>query len=102
VPLSIFERGERNVPAKVFLPKLFVPFFLFLSQQPLFGAEPHGAVQVEPASPSENDSDVQSGAATSRRENAALFENTADPNGERYSGYVVWQRCSSKMLIRLS
>jgi TPR repeat protein len=26
---------------------LFVPFFLFLSQQPLFGAEPHGAVQAE-------------------------------------------------------
>jgi len=32
---------------KYFLPKLFVPFFLFLSQQPLFGAEPNGAVQAE-------------------------------------------------------
>ena len=31
---------------KYFLPKLFVPFFLFLSQQPLFGAEPHGPASV--------------------------------------------------------
>jgi hypothetical protein len=47
---------------KHFLSKCCVPFLLWLfSQQPLFGAEQHGAVQAETGSPSANDSKVQSG-----------------------------------------
>jgi hypothetical protein len=71
------------------LPKFFAPIsFLFLSLQPLFGAEPRGAVPAETALPSGNDSKVQSGEAASRRENAVLYENTADPKAKRYSGLL--------------
>jgi hypothetical protein len=60
---------------KYFLSNFFAPIFFLLLSQPLFGAEPHGAVQAE-ASPSGNDTKDQSGIA------AHLFDDAFhhDPN----------------------